>query len=376
LISEIIGLNLCFVNILNGGEMKNSVIYTIMLVLLATVLVFGQGSLYTETFSSGMLDNTWYPGFRASLGPDAKVMEPYSIAGNPSGDGWAGRISTFYSVTDTIGVASSWSGDVNWTDYFVEAWLYIPVDNPPVSGSEYFTLEFRVDSTGNSSGYQFAATFNPNAMFAPPGLRFRKRVEGSASTLHHWDSGNIPGGLPATTGWHKLGVNIIGDQFWFFFNDQEMPGNPYTDTTSTAKFDQGGVGFYGFRFDFFSPSSVDTINVIVDDVEVSDPITSLPSDDGNTIIEGFNLEQNYPNPFNPSTQISFQIPTTEFVQIIAYNSLGQKMRTILSEQLSTGIHQVSWDGKDDNGVELPAGVYYYQMKAGDFQQTRKMLFVK
>jgi hypothetical protein len=155
-----------------------------------------------------------------------------------------------------------------------------------------------------------------------------------------------------------------------------MPGNPYTDTTSTAKFDQGGVGFYGFRFDFFSPSSVDTINVIVDDVEVSNPITALPSEDDNTVIEGFTLEQNYPNPFNPSTQISFQIPTTEFVQIIAYNSLGQKMRTILSEQLSTGIHQVSWDGKDDNGVELPAGVYYYQMKAGDFQQTRKMLFVK
>ena len=93
-------------------------------------------------------------------------------------------------------------------------------------------------------------------------------------------------------------------------------------------------------------------------------------------INRYSLTQNYPNPFNPSTQISFTIPTAEYVQLTVFNSLGQKMTTLLQENIPAGSHQISWNGQDDSGNELPAGIYYYQLKAGEFQQTRKMLFVK
>lgn len=349
----------------------NKLILFILITLLLVGVSTAQVVLYSETVSNGTLDNTWYPGFKESLGPLAKTLEPKSMAGNPSGDNWVGWISTFYSVTDTIGVAETFSGDVNWTDFYLEAQLYIPVDVGPVNGSEYFGLEFRVDSTGNTSGYQFAATFNPSAAFVTPGLRFRKRSGGTATTLHTWGDSDVPGGIPTTNGWHKLAVRAIGDQFWFYFNDQEMPGNPYTDTT----FAQGAIGVYAFRFDFFAPSSTDTISVRVDDILVTEATTGI-TDPKDNFVSDYQLYQNYPNPFNPSTTISFYLPTAEVVNLAIYNTLGQKIRNLALEKFPAGEHAVSWDGRDEQGNEVPGSVYFYKMTAGDFQSTKKMLLLK
>ena len=346
-----------------------------LLIVFTFLTANAQNTLYTETFADGTLHNVWYPGFKASLGSISKTVEPKNVMGDPSGDDWVGSISTFYSLTDTVGVAESFSGDVNWTNYYVEAWLYIPVDTGPVSGLEFFTLEFRVDSTGNTSAYQFAATFNPQAMYAPPGLRFRKRLGSSTSTIHTWAADTIPGGLPSVNGWHKMAVNMVGNQFWFFFDDQEMPGNPYSDTLATPLLNQGAIGVYAFRFNFTNPSPVDTIQLLVDDINVTDPISKI-TNEGNSVIEGFQLQQNYPNPFNPTTRINFVLPGSNLVQLDIYNNIGQKVRTLVNREYSAGPHEIVWDSRNDNGIEVPAGIYYYRLKAADFQQTRKMLLVK
>ncbi len=95
--------------------------------------------------------------------------------------------------------------------------------------------------------------------------------------------------------------------------------------------------------------------------------------------EGFHLEQNYPNPFNPETVISYMIPnsvSSEQVQLDIFNVLGQKVRTLLQLRQSAGVHSVRWNGKNDDGRFLSAGVYFYKLQAGSLTQVRKMTFLK
>ena len=86
---------------------------------------------------------------------------------------------------------------------------------------------------------------------------------------------------------------------------------------------------------------------------------------------------NFPNPFNPTTTVSFSLTEPVPVQLTIYNTVGQKIRTLIAEtSMGAGIHQMVWDGKDDQGWPVSSGVYMYEMKAGDFQAVRKMIMLK
>lgn len=75
------------------------------------------------------------------------------------------------------------------------------------------------------------------------------------------------------------------------------------------------------------------------------------------------LFQNYPNPFNEQTVIRFKLPKNAVVKIEIYNLLGQKIRTLLSEQKTAGVHTIKWDGKDDLGRTIVSGVYFISLEA-------------
>ncbi|MGK9476562.1 FlgD immunoglobulin-like domain containing protein [Melioribacter sp. OK-6-Me] len=90
----------------------------------------------------------------------------------------------------------------------------------------------------------------------------------------------------------------------------------------------------------------------------------------------FSLEQNYPNPFNPTTIITYTLPEMSEVQIKIYDILGREVRNLINEVKSAGKHSILWDGKDNSGNRVNSGTYFYQIKAGNFVQTRKMLMVK
>jgi hypothetical protein len=95
-----------------------------------------------------------------------------------------------------------------------------------------------------------------------------------------------------------------------------------------------------------------------------------------TLPADFQLGQNYPNPFNPETLIDFALPRSAEVSLVVYNVLGAKVRLLIAEQLPAGLHQVRFDGRDDSGTELASGVYFYRLRAGTFENTRKMVLVK
>ena len=88
------------------------------------------------------------------------------------------------------------------------------------------------------------------------------------------------------------------------------------------------------------------------------------------------LNQNYPNPFNPTTTISFSIQNNRNLELSIYNIKGQKVKLLISDQLLAGQHSVVWDGRDDNNKPVGSGIYFYKLKAGDFQRVRKMILMK
>jgi immune inhibitor A len=97
---------------------------------------------------------------------------------------------------------------------------------------------------------------------------------------------------------------------------------------------------------------------------------------GGTLPTGPQLAQNYPNPFNPSTTIKFNIPTDGPVKLEIYNTLGQKVRTLLDGPLPWGETEVVWDARDDDGRPVTTGVYLYRLTADGQTQTRKMVMLK
>ena len=86
----------------------------------------------------------------------------------------------------------------------------------------------------------------------------------------------------------------------------------------------------------------------------------------------FTLHQNYPNPFNPTTTIEFTVSKKGHITLEVYNMLGQKVKTLVDKEMNVGNYTYKFDGSN-----LPSGIYYYRMSAGDkYSQTRKMLLVK
>jgi hypothetical protein len=97
---------------------------------------------------------------------------------------------------------------------------------------------------------------------------------------------------------------------------------------------------------------------------------AMPTFESGAVTE-FALLQNYPNPFNPTTSIAFDVPSRTLVTIKVFNMIGQEVATVVNGEMTAGRHIVNFDGS-----RLPSAIYLYQITAGDFTATRKMLLMK
>ena len=111
-----------------------------------------------------------------------------------------------------------------------------------------------------------------------------------------------------------------------------------------------------------SDDDSDKKSVLIDDV------TSVPQDDRPVAYE---MSQNYPNPFNPSTTIRFALPESARVQLIVYDMLGRKVESLVDGYTEAGYHDVVFDAG-----HLSSGVYIYQIRAGDFVETKRLMLIK
>jgi hypothetical protein len=90
----------------------------------------------------------------------------------------------------------------------------------------------------------------------------------------------------------------------------------------------------------------------------------------------YNLYNAYPNPFNPVTTLRYDIPENAFVNIRIYDLKGRLVNTLINREETAGYKAIKWAGVDDKGKAVSAGIYLYEIQAGDFRQTKKMVLLK
>ena len=159
-------------------------------------------------------------------------------------------------------------------------------------------------------------------------------------------------------GWYS--TSVISDNTGFYHVD--LPNGGYSAVCWKD-------GYYEDTLDWFEINNFTIVNnfYLVSMLEAGDILKVETK-----------LSQNYPNPFNPSTEIRFQISDFSELgsaEISIYNLKGQKVKTI--DVILSGVEgSVTWNGTDDSEKPVSSGIYFYKLKAGDFQVTRKMLLMK
>lgn len=125
-----------------------------------------------------------------------------------------------------------------------------------------------------------------------------------------------------------------------------------------------------------TPGAANSMLTAIDDPEASE---STPL---------FHLSQNYPNPWflspakgNPSTTITVSLPPDSGASKLAftvriYNTAGQHVKTLIAGEMTTGTHEVTWDGRNEQDQAVSSGIYFYRLQAGNFSQTRKMILLR
>ncbi|MBE2278929.1 MAG: T9SS type A sorting domain-containing protein [Ignavibacteriaceae bacterium] len=134
----------------------------------------------------------------------------------------------------------------------------------------------------------------------------------------------------------------------------------------------GALVFLGFPFETIYPESK-RLEVMSKIIEYFDDLTGI-QEEGTTILDNYHLSQNFPNPFNPATKIRYTIPVNsvdEVVTLTIYDVLGREIAVLVNEVQPAGNYELIFEA-----MEINSGVYFYQLKAGSFNQTRKMTFLK
>jgi uncharacterized delta-60 repeat protein len=105
-------------------------------------------------------------------------------------------------------------------------------------------------------------------------------------------------------------------------------------------------------------------------------VVSVVSRQHESLPEAFALHANVPNPFNPSTTIKYDLAEATEVRVEIFDLLGKHVRTLVNQRQAAGRYAVSWDGRNENGQVVTSGVFIYQLRAGHFAQSRKMMLVR
>jgi len=169
-------------------------------------------------------------------------------------------------------------------------------------------------------------------------------------------------------------VNAPGHPFWIKTVQSTGTGNAYNNGVTGNGVQQGDLVFtvpsdapdqlyYNCEFHVNMTGGI-TVNTVVS-VNETDPLPQT-----------FSLQQNFPNPFNPVTTIQYRVPGRTQVELAIYDLTGKKLKTLVNTTQESGIKTITWDGKDNRGQTVAAGVYVYRLQAGDYVETKKMVLLK
>ena len=199
---------------------------------------------------------------------------------------------------------------------------------------------------------------------------------GRVRTQDHFPWGQYPPGYHNNTEYvsHDVYISLLYPEF----------PSPGSDKWDLADFCFEGYKYSNKnvpdRFKAFTKEAPKHLEYYHTEVEAAIMIcpksTAVEEEEGSLTPKSFELHQNYPNPFNNETVIKFNLRRSTEVSLAIYNILGQKVRTLVEGWLAAGSQIVSWDGKDEKGNDLSSGIYFYQLRAGEMSETKRLVLLK
>ena len=300
-------------------------------VVLLSSMLFGQ-ILYEEHFTDGAMQLDWHPWFYDEMTGIGDSMRVLSDPTTPGGDGWAGVISN-----EIMGAAGlTYAGDAGMTDYSIEAWIHTTVTTG--TGGPYNGITMRMD-TATSFYYRLVSDFDSNNR-----LQLGVFTGGmGAIVLRNWTSGEIPGGVPSSSSWHKLKMMMVADSVWCWFDDVLLPDCPIEDTVHATT--QGFFGVYTFNMML-------TDSTRCEDVVVAAAVGIEENVSGAANVSSISV---HPNPFSNLTTVSFGIEqSAKSLELKIYDAAGRLVED-LSDRISIigDYASVRWDGST-----VAPGVYF------------------
>ncbi|MBK7632659.1 MAG: T9SS type A sorting domain-containing protein [Ignavibacteriales bacterium] len=224
--------------------------------------------------------------------------------------------------------------------------------SPTLSNATLTKMEIYI--TGVNSG---TATYKPivfgNNGGSPgndlaPSLGFK-----TAATYPAWDATELS----------PLGITVNSDFYvGLKYDGVNKPTYGYDVANNGRAWDFDGTNWAAWNETYFMRATIQTVTSVA---EIS-----------NEIPKEFDLSFNYPNPFNPTTRFRYSLPEGRNVKIIIYDINGSKVTELVNNYQGAGTYEVTWNGKNDIGQQVASGTYIYQVNAGNFSQTKKMILLK
>jgi len=196
---------------------------------------------------------------------------------------------------------------------------------------------------------------------------------GSGSSCHSFNAGlvnAVPQGdlqvevsLPSLSQGDKVGGELVDSDGNVVDVIQSTTSNPFILSAPSA-------GTYLVNAGSKEPSRN------WDSVSVSLTVSAIDMPDKARVPESIQLLGNHPNPFNNITLIKFSLPRQKQISLTIFNMRGQVIRNLVQGNFSSGIHQIMWNGKDDQGKTVASGTYIYQLSSDSQQLSRKLVLSK
>ncbi|MEW6196588.1 MAG: T9SS type A sorting domain-containing protein [Bacteroidota bacterium] len=161
---------------------------------------------------------------------------------------------------------------------------------------------------------------------------------------------------------------------------------------SLGVFGTSGISVYNLSYNisledyigigYFAPTDIIFLNnylycLVENELYVFSPIIIDVDENENKLLNySYSLSNNYPNPFNPTTTIKYELPKASNVKIEIFNSLGELVKVLKDEYHNAGRYEAVWNGRDNSGMQVSSGVYFYRMHTEGFTLVKKMMLVK
>jgi hypothetical protein len=286
--------------------------------------------------------------------------------------------SSLYYQYESSGIPLSTSVEMRWDENEPIGYLPLPAGDTvgvvfnAFNGGRLDSIRIGLRQAGFISGgiWEYNSSWSPSPLQTKLGASFIASINTTPG---------IPYPVPWTN-WASVDLtsqNILTDFPFaaaFVIPSQNNPNVMVTETPGTDFANSFTYDVISSRWSYYVDSTLATYQYLIR------AYISIVTGGVKRVVElspvSYSLQQNYPNPFNPGTKIRYSVPEGGDVSLVIYNITGKRIMELVKSFQNAGNYEVLWNGKDEAGAPVSSGIYFYTLKAGNFNQTRKMILIK